>query len=102
MIQMQLYLVIVLNSIICLGIHTTTREGMVFEPIANAMRCFANGIMDESQYLCKPLFDCMPCMASIWGVAGYFYFEPDINIIVYVLALCGVNALISKIYYYGD
>lgn len=92
---MQLFLLIVLNSLACLGIHCVTRDGMIFGTIADYIR---DAIGDMT---CKPLFDCPPCMASIWGIAGWFYFQPELNIIPYLLVLCGVNALVSKLYYYG-
>jgi hypothetical protein len=95
-IHTQLFLVIVLNSLACLGVHCVTREGMLFGPVAEYIRSIIG------EYSCKPLFDCPPCMASVWGLLGWFYFMPSLAIVPYLLVLCGVNALISKIYYYGD
>jgi hypothetical protein len=54
------------------------------------------------EFWSKPLFDCPPCMASVWGLIGWFYFEPNIAMIPYLLTLCGLNALTSKMFYYGD
>lgn len=96
MIQMQLFLLLALNSLACLGIHCVTREGMIFGAVADYIRdCIG-------EYSSKPLFDCPPCMASVWGIAGWFYSHPEIHIIPYLLILCGVNALVSKLFYYGD
>ena len=121
MIQQQLFLVLAINSLICLGVHVTTREDMVFEFISKWFRTVLRTILGEKKgikgsdwyydnknktiiedFICKPLFDCPPCMASVWGVIGWFYFTPDIALIPYILTLCGVNALVNKIYYYGD
>lgn len=93
MILIQLFLVLALNSLACLGIHCLTSEGMIGEPLSDLV---------TNRYIAKTLFDCMPCMASVWGIIGWFYFQPDIQLIPYLLILCGVNTLVSKVYYYGD
>lgn len=48
----------------------------------------------------KPLYACMPCMASIHGL--YFYLLsplslPVLGVIVYLIALSGVMKLMTKI-----
>lgn len=96
MIQQQLFLVLAINSLICLGVHVVTRDGMLFGHVADYIRHYIG------EFPSKPLFDCPPCMASVWGIIGWFYFIPDIALIPYILTLCGVNALVNKIYYYGD
>ena len=93
---MPIYLAIVLNSFACLGVHCLTREGMLMYNVADYIRS------KVGEFICKPLFDCPPCMASVWGLLGWFYLEPGLAIVPYMLVLCGVNALISKLYYYGD
>jgi hypothetical protein len=96
MIQLPLSLVLVLNSLGCLGVHCLTREGMLFEQAANYIRLYVG------EFWSKPLFDCPPCMASVWGLLGWFYLTPSLAIVPYLLVLCGVNALTSKMYYHGD
>jgi hypothetical protein len=96
MIQMPLYLALVLNSLACLGVHILTRDGMLFGTAAEYIRSIVG------EFSSKPLFDCPPCMASVWGLLGWFYLIPNLAIVPYLLVLCGLNALISKLYYYGD
>ena len=96
MILLPLSLVLALNSLCCLGVHCLTREDMLFEKAANYIRHYVG------EFWSKPLFDCPPCMASVWGLIGWFYFEPNIAMIPYLLILCGLNALTSKMFYYGD
>jgi len=96
MILLPLSLVLVLNSLACLGVHCLTREGMILEKVANYIRLYIG------EFWCKPLFDCPPCMASVWGLLGWFYLTPSLAIVPYLLVLCGVNALTSKMFYYGD
>jgi hypothetical protein len=121
MIQQQLFLVLAFNSLICLGVHAATREGMIGESIRNFIHLvlwhlfywickninrkriyIKMNAQGMAEFWCKPLFDCPPCMASVWGLMGWFYFAPQLALVPYILALCGVNALISKLYYYGD
>ena len=101
-IHTELFLVLVLNSLVCLGVHVLTRDGMLFAPVADWIRNSLKGVFNISEFWCKPLFDCPPCMASVWGLLGWFYLMPSLAIVPYLLVLCGVNALISKLYYYGD
>jgi hypothetical protein len=96
MILLPLSLVLVLNSLGCLGVHCLTREGMLFEQAANFIRHYVG------EFWSKPLFDCPPCMASVWGLIGWLYFVTDLHLIPYLLILCGLNALTSKMYYHGD
>lgn len=91
---MSVFHAIVINSLVCLGIHVLTRVDMLLWPLIQHTERW-------SDYIKKPLFDCPPCMASIWGAIGYIYFAPDINAIPYLLALCGFNALLSNLYYLG-
>lgn len=85
---------IVINSLACLAIHVLTREGMLLDNVANLLRD------NIKEFWCKPLFDCPPCMASVWGLLGWFYLAPNMQLIPYLLVLCGFNALVSKLYYY--
>lgn len=92
MILLQLSLVLVLNSLLCLGVHLLTDEGMLLEYPADVLRAFIG------DFPCKPLFDCLPCMASVWGIVGWYAFDMvEINPIVYMLCLCGVNWFTAKI-----
>ena len=91
MILIHLFLVLVLNSLMCLGVHLLTCEDMLLEHPADVIRGFIG------DFATKPLFDCLPCMASVWGAIGWFVFTPDINIIVYMLTLCGFNWFTAKI-----
>ena len=87
---MSVFHALALNSLIIMGIHVLTRHGMLLQPFVND---------DWNEYIRKPLYDCPPCMSSVWGVLGWLYFAPDFNIILYLLALCGLNGLLSAIFY---
>lgn len=87
---MLVFPALALNSLIIMGIHVLTRHGMLLQPFVND---------DWNEYIRKPLYDCPPCMSSVWGVLGWLYFAPDFNVILYLLALCGLNGLLSAIFY---
>ena len=95
MILLPLSLVLVLNSLGCLGVHCLTREGMLLEKVANYIRIYV------CEFWSKPLVYCRPCMASVWGLMGWLYFVTDLHLLPYLLILCGFNALTSKMYH-GD
>lgn len=44
-----------------------------------------------SRYIQKPLWDCLPCMASVWTI--FLTWSFDIRLI---LIVCGINILIDK------
>jgi len=46
----------------------------------------------------KPLFNCPPCMASIWGTAGFIYTGIGWEYwVVWVLSLAGFNYIVNKL-----
>jgi hypothetical protein len=46
----------------------------------------------------KPLFGCLACMASFWGLVASVYFGLDlIQVPAFILAVCGLNIIVEKI-----
>lgn len=51
-------------------------------------------------WICKPLFGCPYCQASVHGSAiGLFYFGLSWLILPYVICLCGLNFIIKEYLY---
>lgn len=46
----------------------------------------------------KPLFDCPPCMASVWGIPFVLIQPLSIWSVVYLFALSGINYIIIKLF----
>lgn len=44
-----------------------------------------------SRYIQKPLWDCLPCMASVWVMLLTWSFNVKLMLVV-----CGINVIISK------
>jgi hypothetical protein len=54
--------------------------------------------------LSKPLFTCIPCMASVWGSVWYFATNTIeasnlIGWVAYVFILCGMGAIANRFLY---
>lgn len=81
------------------GVHASTRDGMI---LGNAyMWLFfklSRRVKDPSMIL-KPLFDCTPCMASVYGTISFFVggFPSLVWLPAWVFSLCGFNYILNKI-----
>lgn len=51
----------------------------------------------KSRYIQKPIWDCLPCMASVWTIL--LTLEIDIGLI---LLVCGINSIINKFFEYAE
>ncbi len=43
----------------------------------------------------KPLYDCLPCMASFWGLLFWLIEGMNFHPVNFVLIICGINSLIE-------
>jgi hypothetical protein len=89
---------VILISLAITGIHICCRDGMVFE----RPRVWVQNILDwalgykASAYVQKPLFSCLMCMSSIWGLIGCLVLNiPACDWIFTILSVCGLNAIIT-------
>jgi hypothetical protein len=83
------------------GFFCIFRDGYFLAPIGNLLRKTLPTSPETyaATWYTKPLFDCPPCMSSLYGLsisAGYFHFH-ILEMIVYVVCLCGVNFVIKSI-----
>ena len=89
-----LLLFALLTSLKCTAIHVACWDGMFFAkhvPILPYLRRLPS-------LLSKPLYDCLTCMASLWGIVfGLFRFGFDIHApwISFILCVCGINAVVE-------
>lgn len=51
------------------------------------------------QFICKPIFDCLPCMSSIWTLSAWilYYGTMSWKIIPAILVVCGMNTIMLLI-----
>lgn len=79
-------------SLIITAIHISFWQGMIFG-------IFRVDVLDKicPKILRKPLYECLPCMASIWTIVLSIAFGIlSIKPIVLILIVCGINALIDS------
>ncbi len=88
--------IIIIASLICTTIHVMTFEGMI------GFFVRVGGDMYLPKMIRKPLYECLPCMASIWGTLAVVFLMEDYGIYLHkavasVLAVCGLNAIIASV-----
>lgn len=79
---------ILLISLFCVGWGTLLDEGMLLEKLDKQLQKLP-------KMLYKPLGGCVPCSASIVGLAAYFllFYIPFGKIIVYLVSAVAINQL---------
>ncbi len=107
------YLLIAISiSLVTTAIHVMTWTGMLFSDIAdsveNKILTFCHNICAKMRYvhcvdktICKPLFRCLICMSSFWGLMAWavlrFYYGYYFNPVLLILLVCGINTLITSV-----
>ena len=92
---MQTFIITVL---VIYGVHASTRSGMLFERLWILCFHILDRFSKKPEWYLKPLFDCTPCMASLYGTASYLIvYGLDIEIVVWVFSLTGFNYILNKI-----
>lgn len=90
---------IIITSLIITAIHIAFKPGNVL----SFLRVWiANGLditvgMKWSKYVQKPLWDCLPCMASVWTIVITGRFD-----VLLICAVCGLNVIISQALIFAD
>jgi len=79
-------------SLICVGIHVCFLDGMVFECLR-----IEKYLHSKLQWFVKPLYDCLPCMASVWTCI--ILWKIDIKA---MLIVCGINAILAGVLQFFD
>jgi hypothetical protein len=85
---------IILSSLIITGIFASVQEGMIFFPLKQFLNRYLSN--RYGKFIAKPLYDCLTCMSSIHGTWLYFAVNCELNYLIYIFALVGINYLISK------
>ena len=88
---------VILNSLAILGLHICFWEGMIFFKARKHLKRLPRVIQ-------KPLFDCLMCMSSIWGLTFFLCWNGlSLNVIAmvtHVLAVCGCNVILDSCVHY--
>jgi len=91
--QVSIIITAIILSLQITAIYIVFQQGMVLGwfriMVANMMDWLLGNI--KSRYIQKPLWDCLPCMASVWTVI--LMWKIDVGMI---LIVCGINVIINK------
>jgi hypothetical protein len=86
-------------SMLCVIVFQSMKEGMIFFPIRKLIDpVFRN---KTGAWFRKPLYGCLTCMTSVWGVSYYLFTFGHHNIdlgqfIRFIAVVGGVNAIIDN------
>lgn len=98
-----------INSLLIFGIHASTRRNMLlsyfYQRIAAGLayclfKLYKKDVCkseDHTAIILKPIFDCPPCMASVWGLPFALMQPLSIWTLVYLASLTGLNFIIMRI-----
>ena len=91
-----------ITVLVIYGVHAVTEPGMVLGGMYQKFFYMLSRKMNDPSKILKPLFDCTPCMASIYGTISFFMFcdFPSplfLSYGVWVFSLCGFNYILNKI-----
>lgn len=83
---------LILNALLIVGAWKCLQPGMILGAYGDWMT------RKVGDFWSKPLYDCPPCMSSIWGVAfffaaGLYHIIPWYLFPLHSLALCGLVTL---------
>jgi hypothetical protein len=93
-----------ITVLVIYGIHGTTRGGMIFD-LKRVDTWMFKRLKGKYIYLFdnifKALFDCTPCMASIYGTISFFILVDNLDGLIYlpvwVFSLSGFNYILNKV-----
>jgi hypothetical protein len=81
----------IINILVIYGVHASTRGNMILGFVGD-------WIFDVSPILSKVLFDCTPCMTSLYGSIGFFFTDLPIQYLpIWVFSMCGTNYIVNKL-----
>ena len=88
--MIEILLLLLLNSLYCLGFFICTDYGMLLEPVRHLEKYLG--------YWFNPIAGCITCMASLHSWPYLVMFGLDWIYPVYILALAALNTLIYAKY----
>lgn len=84
---------IIIASLVCTGIRVCMMEGNILFPIRQLLDALLNN--RYGVWIGSPLYQCLPCMASIHGSWIYFAICTELNFFLFIFALCALNYVID-------
>ena len=90
-----------ITVLVIYGVHAVTEPGMILSGMYQKIFYTLSRKMKDPSKILKPLFDCTPCMASVYGTISFFMVDSFptplvFSLVVWVFSLCGFNYLLNK------
>lgn len=92
--MIELFVFCLLVSLFCTGLHIIMNfDEMLLVPVANFLSTHL------AEWICKPLFECLPCMASVWSVVLWLVWKGSLSftVLFVMFVVCGMNGIVSSI-----
>ena len=88
-----------ITILVIYGVHAATREGMILDVGRLQVLCYDHFKTSFVDKLFKVLFNCTPCMASLYGSVSFvscFSFYQIGYLPIWVFSMCGFNFILNK------
>jgi hypothetical protein len=85
----------IITSLKITTIHVACWTGYILHGVRNSIAEILYTV--KMRWLEKPLYDCLPCMASFWGFFFWWIDGGNYNLVDVVLITCGINCLIERV-----
>ena len=96
---------VLIITLVCGGVNIAASDGFI---LCAPRRMFQNFLdrtvgVGLSDCICKPLFDCVICQASVWSAALFWMFGVSVyHLPLLMLAVCGMNVVFCAVIKYLD
>lgn len=108
--RLNMILHFIITALVIYGVKASTDPGMLLGWVRIKFIVLMDRIFTKAMtytqtnvyysLITKPLFDCTPCMASVYGTISYWVYYPDPTIsgwVIWVFALAGFNYIVNKL-----
>src|SRR5437870_6419472 len=88
---------VILTSLAIVFVYASMQPGMVFFFIRKFFERLLSYLPEKvNLYLRKPLFDCLTCCSSIYGILfSLHYFSISFNYLLFLFQVAGLNFIFS-------
>lgn len=87
-------------SLMITAVYTCCGDGMIFAEARITVQNWLDNWLGNraSDVVQKPLFGCLACMSSVWGIIGCVVLGIPVSEWVFtILQVCGLNVIITRI-----
>jgi len=99
---------ILITSLVCFGIYKATRYKAWMDVNGVQRQYEILGLIKRygdlylPSWIRKPLYDCPPCMGSVWSVVTSLYFGFGVELLLIIPAVSGLNYILVRLFPYSE